>query len=172
MVKIKGAYKMADKYHEIVKVEKIRIFRQMGIPFEGNVALSVVNRSDPSQTTVECFVYSDILKQLDREFKEGDRAYVELYLLNFRFQKSEETEKYANLIKPTPVSVNSYQINGELVEINPHNTLDTPNFYSIVIDCGLYVRSDVQITGEIKVGDYVHLEGRLDVHLMRRRNES
>ena len=135
------------KYVHKVLVRKIISYIEKGYEkVDRSLVLTLLNETTPNLDCLDCFNHTG------EDFDEGKEYLVWLRLCCFKVEKQDGKEKKAVYIKSTPTAVNRYDLFGQVI--------DRKNG-ELILDCGFYVF----ITGyeNIKVGDWIKANGRLDV---------
>jgi hypothetical protein len=95
--------------------------------------------------------------------KDGDIVQTAFRLLEFKVGTEARSSKQVRRVRDT-----RYEIQGEIIEIKKKSTQGLPNHYGVVLDCGFYVETNITTEKELKVGDHLSLEGRLDAKIIER----
>lgn len=152
---------MQEEFYETVSVEQVNLWKSAGMvrPVEGYVRVTVNDRARNKGVTLECFVYEELEKW--QGVKLNERVLIKLVLLNWTIQPQSAREKSIRKIRGY-----EYNLQGQIVEV--YRSLDDRVF--AVVDCGVYVETQLSKNVELKVGDYLSLEGRLDAHIVGKVN--
>ncbi len=135
------------KFFEKAIVSKVDAYAQ---GLERDIILRL-EKQDKSVTATDMPITLEAFNYESSDIIVGRVYRVPLVLVWFELKENQPKEKAFKYIKSTPTAVNKYNISGEVVmskgKIN-------------VVDCGFFV----YITGkELKKGDFIWAEGRLDV---------
>ncbi len=153
---------MKREYYETVNVKQVNLWKSAILtkPVEGNVSLIVEDRSKNRKVTLECFVYEEL--EAWGKVKAEESVLVRLVLLNWRYNATRPKlvrEKSMRHLKGY-----EYNLAGEVIKVATHPNYD--DSLLVILDCGIYVETRVGKNLELKVGDYIKAEGRLDAHIM------
>ena len=150
--------------------------KPMGIAEEGNLKLEVETQT--SMVGLECFIYGNEPHDLHvGKLKDNDYVKLQFTLLADIDRMQRITGRVKNIILSHESKENSarsnidYIVNGEILRIEEHPNPDMArNHVRIILDCGIYVYTTAAKTLQLKVGDYISLEGRLDAHILGKVN--
>ncbi len=168
----KNSHIIEARVKEVVLTGRIR---EEDAPAEGHITLEVIARAN-TDLKLECFLdYDDAIDFFAKKYVNGDRIKVELFLLGDYTRPVKLRGKYNSLtwIEKSP-SLNPaytserYIAKGEVLSISPHTSMADSN--TALLDCGIYVMVRLAKQLEIKVGDYIQMEGRLDAHIVGKVN--
>lgn len=146
------------------------------VPEEGNLKLHI---SGPRRgIDLECFIYGQEASDLYRgTLKNNDNIKLQFTLLADIEGMQKTTRRVKRLTldptcKENPARGNiDYLANGEILKIEDHpNPGMARNHVRIILDCGIYIYATAAKTLQLKVGDYISLEGRLDAHIVGKVN--
>ena len=151
-------------------------FRHIG-PEEGNLTVKV--KIDSGDLNLECFVYGETLYDLSvkKQYRLGDFVEVRFSLLSYdRFSKrlGKKTKSIVNVPESaTNLSRGNidYMVQGEVLQVvEQRDPKMAQQYVEAVLNCGIYIHTDVSKLIQVKVGDYLRLAGRLDAHIVGKVN--
>ncbi len=156
------------EWSEEVKIVKTKFIRgEGGQTIEGSAILSAYDRIKQNDVTLDCFLGSGLpIIELEKSgLRSGDlvNTVLSVVIFNYKFGRAVRS-KSIRQIKRSPTAVNTSIITGEIVEAVASR--ETPDLYSVVIDCGVYVTGKVKSSELLKAGYYINLEGRLDAKII------
>lgn len=148
-----------DNYKEnavIIQVDKNEI------TYEENLIIEV------NAFKLKCFISNFITKG---DFEKEEIVEVQLSLMTTEHEKTDSNKK--NIIS-TDIFENHCVLSGEIKKIVPRivNYYDekTGSYYAEptdynhgIVDCGIHVLVEIPKDSNLKIGDYIKAEGRLDV---------
>lgn len=144
---------------------------------EGNLSLKV--KTDSEDLTLECFVYGNTLYNLNinRQYGIGDLVRIRFALLAYdRFSRRLNRQIKSIVLDPECANNPSrgnidYIVEGEIIRVNElNNSVMAQKYVEVVLDCGIYLHTDIPKSVPVKVGDYMQMRGRLDVHIVGKVN--
>lgn len=157
---------MNKKYYEKAVVRKLELVHgEGGKQIIEAYATLIVEKAPNENYELYCFLGGGVdAERVNRlNLKKDDAVLVEFYLLEFKFGKQEKLSKQIKVVRD-----NRYSIQGEITSISAVTKAPVPNYYNMVLNCGLYVRTNMATDEKIKTGDYLSLEGRLDAHIIKK----
>lgn len=159
---------MKPKYYETVTIEKINLWDStiLKIPSEGNVILRLINKSTKKEISVDCFVHKHDEIRKWQILKPHNTVSVRLVLLNWNYNKTRPIIFKRKVAKQKRSY--EYKIQGEVLEISPYPDYD--DSLLVIIDCGVYIETRIGKNLDLKVGDYISAEGRLDAYILGKVN--
>ncbi|MBI2142548.1 hypothetical protein HYU15_03620 [Candidatus Woesearchaeota archaeon] len=154
---------MGKTYYETAKVKQLRIVKADEHQVIEAYATLFVEKSPKEHYILDCFLGGGIdAENVDKTgLKDGDSVLVELYLLEFRFGEQQNKVKGINAIQHR-----EYRVQGEIISASTVPKVPDPNYHDVILNCGLYVRTNIVTGRKPKEGDYMWIEGRLDAHII------
>jgi len=134
---------------------------------EGALVVRLDKKSCGKKAKLPCFVcFSRSVREL-KELVEKRVRKVKLNfsLLPYKINKINQRIKRFQIIRPTPIG-NKYCVRGEVVSLEKYiDKAFQKDFIKITIDCGFFVSTSFPKKEQLKVGDFLEIEGRLDAKL-------
>lgn len=148
---------------------------------EGCINLNVYTPQRKLDLT--CFVHSETSAQLYRDhFKDDDEVIVSFDFLTANFNsrgmpltfivsdvKKKSVQKNRERAGNSLGCNSSYLVEGKIIKLSQPGDpeLAKVNDYAM-LDCGIYLCADIPKAANLKVGDYIRVQGRLDAHILGR----
>ncbi len=159
---------MKEKYNENGRVVEVHLTNSPETisPIDGRASIALKNRTEGTEVSIECFLGGhEELEKWGKITKE-DSILLRLILLNWQYTSTRSAPLRRKEV--TYLGKCEYRIKGEILELETHPHYE--DSLAVMLDCGVYIQTRVGKNLDLKVGDYMSAEGRLDAHIVGKVN--